>query len=65
MKIFKPGYRLKIIEHPQMQYIGILGTVLPISGFGYENDDVFVNLDDDNRYYLKEHQLEKLPPTQI
>lgn len=63
MKEFKPGDKARIVEMPEKgrHLIGKVVTIGRIGGFGYENDDVAVKLENGDHLLLKEHQLEKIP----
>lgn len=63
MKKFKIGDKAKIIQIPTKgsHLVNKVVTVVPIGGFGYEEDDVCVKLEDDGTiFFVKEHQLQKI-----
>jgi len=64
MREFKVGDKARIVEMPEKgrHLIGEVVTIIPIGGFVPEDDDVGVRLENGEQlYYLKEHQLEKIP----
>lgn len=62
MKEFKAGDKARIVEMPEKgkHLINEIVTIIPIDGFGYEDDDVIAVLEDCTMLFLKEHQLAKI-----
>jgi len=58
MRQFQEGDKVKIIEMPKdgRQHINKLGTVMPPGGT-YEEDDVYVKLQNEDIVLVKESQL--------
>lgn len=62
MKEFKAGDKARIVDMPKKgrHLIGEVVTIIPIGGFGYEDDDVVAVLENRSMLFLKEHQLERI-----
>jgi hypothetical protein len=63
MKEFKAGDKAIIVEMPEKgkHLKGEVVTIIPIGGFGYEDDDAVAVLENCTMLYLKEHQLRRIP----
>lgn len=59
MRAFKVGQKARIIDMPTkgIYLVGEVVTILPIGGFGIEDDDVVVATEAGTMLFLKEHQL--------
>lgn len=62
MRAFKVGQKARIVDMPAkgIHLIGEVVTILPIGGFGIEDDDVVVATEAGTMLFLKEHQLARL-----
>jgi len=62
MKLFKVGDKAKIIHMPEKgkHLLNEIVTVIPIGGFGIEEDDICVRTDTGMMLFLKENQLTKI-----
>lgn len=62
MRTFKVGQKARVIDMPAkgIYLLGEVVTILPIGGFGIEDDDVVVATESGTMLFLKEHQLAKL-----
>ncbi|MBM4055650.1 MAG: hypothetical protein FJ264_13515 [Planctomycetes bacterium] len=62
MKMFKVGDKAKIIDMSEKgkHLLGEVVTVIPIGGFGIEENDICVKVDTGMILHLKEHQLRKI-----
>lgn len=62
MRAFKVGQKAKVVELPVKgtHLIGEAVTILPVGGFGVEDDDVVVATEAGTMLFLKERQLAKL-----
>lgn len=61
MKLFKVGEKAKIIHMPEKgkHFLNEAVTVIPIGGFGLEEDDICVRTEAGMMLMLKESQLKK------
>lgn len=62
MKIFKVGEKARIIHMPEKgkHLLNEVVMVIPIGGFGIEEDDICVTTDTGMMLFLKESQLIKI-----
>lgn len=62
MRTFKVGQKARVIDMPAkgIYLIGEVVSILPIGGFGIEDDDVVVATEAGTMLFLKEHQLARL-----
>lgn len=63
MKVFQVGDKARLIQLPteRRHLINKIVTICPIGGYGYEDDDVCVQLEEGGSSFLiKEHQMVKV-----
>lgn len=66
MQHYKPGDRARIIAMPEQGsgLVGQLVTVATLGGLGNEPDDLSVVTSAGQKFFVKEHQLLRLEPSE-